>query len=61
MIRMWGNRIFTFRNLIYILVTASISILTKQKKDMNNACPKAEEYVYILQTHIPSTVSMSKS
>ena len=28
---------------------------------MSNACPKAEQYVYILQTHIPSSVSMNKS
>ena len=31
------------------------------KKSMSNAFPKAEQYLYILQTHIPSLVSMSKS
>ena len=31
------------------------------KKSVSNAFPKAEQYVYILQTHIPSSVSMNKS
>ena len=32
------------------------------KKDISNACPKAEQYVqHIFQTHIPLSVSMNKS
>ena len=32
------------------------------KKDVSNACPKAEQYVWhTLQTHIPLSVSMNKS
>ena len=32
-----------------------------KKKGMRKGCPKAEQYVYILQTHMPSSVSMNKS
>ena len=31
------------------------------KKSMSNACPRAEQYIYILQTQIPSSVSIKKS
>ena len=27
----------------------------------SNVCPKAEQYVYILQNHIPSSINMNKS
>ena len=43
------------------MVNASVSRLKFLKKSMSNACPKAEQYIYILQSHIPSSVSMIKS
>ena len=35
--------------------------ISQKKKSRSNECPKAGQYVYILQTHIPSSVSMNKS